>query len=192
MPSREFWDERYRSGETPWDYGGVQPEFAEFFEQRPEVRRLLIPGCGTGHEVRAARDAGIEVTGIELSPEAAQRAKGRLGDGGEAIITGDFFTYPFSEDEFDAIYERTFLCAISPEQRPAYVKRMCELLKPGGFLFGFFLFGEESDPPPYPLAPDEDRELFEPDFEQIDSAPSRAPLPFFGEMERWQVWRKRT
>src|SRR5690625_3908082 len=182
MASREFWDERYRSGETPWDYGGVQPEFAEFFEQRPEVRRLLIPGCGTGHEVRAARDAGIEVTGIELSPEAAQRAKGRLGDGGEAIITGDCFTCPFSEDEFDSISARPLLCAMSPERRPAYVYRMRELLMLGAFLFGFLLFGVESVPPPYPLARDEDREPCAPDFARIDSAPSRGPLPFSGEM----------
>lgn len=191
MPSEEFWDERYRNEETPWDYGGVQPEFREFLEAHREIKTLLVPGCGSGHEVFAAHEANINVTGIEISREAAKRAAERLGSDGDKILVGDFFSYPFPEKSFDAIYERTFLCAISPENRHAYAQKMSQLLKPNGFLFGYFFFGEEPDPPPFPLAKDEDRELFDFAFEQVESKPSRAPLEFFGNAERWQVWRKK-
>ncbi len=191
MPSEEFWNERYRSGNTPWDYGGVPPEFPEFLQRHPEIETLLIPGCGNGHEVRAALDAGRNVTGIELSSEAARRARERLTGHGDAILTGDFFAYSFPPQSFDAIYERTFLCAIDPEMRRDYAQRMQYLLKPGGFLFGFFVFGEEPDPPPYPLRPGEDNELFAADFERLESLPSRAPPSFFEGMEQWRVWRKK-
>lgn len=188
--SDEFWNERYRSGRTPWDYGGVPPEFSEFLPSLPCPGRILIPGCGSGYELRAALDAGIDAFGIELSSEAAKRAQGRLGDAAANVFTGDFFLYPLSGDAFDAIYERTFLCAIPPECRPDYARRTAELLKPGGLLFGYFVYGEEPDPPPYPLAEGEEKELFNPLFDLLESAPSRAPLPLFEGMEQWQIWRR--
>lgn len=189
--SEEFWNERYRKGETPWDYGGVSPEFTDYLKRQSQPGRLLVPGCGTGHEVRAARDAGFDVLGIELSTEAAERARERLGAGPGKVVAADFFSYPFPDDKFDAIFERTFLCAIPPELRPDYAQRMYSLLKPGGILFGLFLYGDEPDPPPYPLKEGEEKTLLEPFFELVESRPSQAPLPFFAGMERWQVWRRR-
>lgn len=188
--SEEFWNERYRTGKTPWDYGGVPPEFQEYIERNPNLSRILIPGCGSGYELRAAHDAGIEAIGIELSSEAASRAR-TISDRGSNVLTGDFFSHPFSDGGFDGVYERTFLCAISPQQRPDYVRRMDALLRPAGVLFGFFLYGEESDPPPYPLREGEEKELLEPLFDLLESSPSRSTLPLFAGMERWQVWRKK-
>lgn len=175
----------------PWDYGGVPPEFNAFLERRPNLGKILVPGCGSGYEIRAALEAGNDATGIELSSEGAKRARTLLGDAASKVVTGDFFSYPFEDDKFDAVYERTFLCAISPDLRRDYIRRMNFLLKPGGLLFGFFLYGEEPDPPPYPLKEGEEKELFEPVFELLESRASQDPLPLFAERERWQIWRKK-
>ena len=77
------------------------------------------------------------------------------------------------------IYERTFLCALPPDLWPAYVKRMAQLLRPGGKLVGIFFYGEETDPPPYPLSPEKARELFEEKFSLIKTLPVSDSLPIF-------------
>jgi thiopurine S-methyltransferase len=190
--SKEFWDERYLAGETPWDYRGVQPEFEHYLREQPPPLRILIPGCGTSHDLRAALDLGHDPIGLDLSSAAVALARSQLADS-EAwrVAEDDFFTAPLAPGSFDLIFERTFLCAIPPDLRPDYARRVSTLLKPTGRLVGFFIYGDEPDPPPYPLARDEDQTLLAPLFEQIDSQPSSAPLPFFEGMEQWQVWQKR-
>jgi SAM-dependent methyltransferase len=190
-PAKEFWDERYREGKTPWDYGRVPPEFQEYLSLQPPPLRLLVPGCGSGYEIAAAVELGHDAVGIDLSDQAVVRARGRLGAVSHRALVGDFFKHRFEEASFDLIYERTFLCALPPALRPDYVGRMQQLLKPGGLLAGYFIYGTEPEPPPYPLAPGEENELIAPFFELIESRPSKEPLPLFAGMERWQVWRRR-
>lgn len=190
-PSKNFWNERYRSGKTPWDYGGVPPEFARFLQTQSWPLRLLIPGCGSAHDLLAALRSGHDVIGLDLSEEAVRLARSRLAAAEEwRVIEADFFAAPLTPGSFDVVYERTFLCAIPPEMRRLYVTRVLEQLKPGGFLLGYFLYGEEADPPPYPLGDNEDDVLLLPEFVRIESKRSEAPLPFFEGMEKWQIWQK--
>lgn len=189
--SKEFWDERYRSGSTPWYYDGVPPEFQRFLKRQSTPLRLLIPGCGTGSELHAALRLGHDAVAIDLSDEAVAQSRSRLGGETDRIFAGDFFTHPFETESFDLIYERTFLCALPPELRHAYAERVGTLLKTGGLLLGYFLYGEEPEPPPYPLARDEAEQLFDSRFTNTQNTPSEKPLPFFTDMEQWQIWRKK-
>jgi len=190
--SPAFWDERYRTGKTPWDYGGVPPEFANYLESRPHLGRVLVPGCGSGHEIRALLEFGADPTGLDLSQVAVNIARGLLGEQGGRVQTGDFFTHPLPPGGYDAVYERTFLCALPPDRWPDYAFRMAELLKPGGLLFGFFLFGDEPEPPPHPLPEDGDMALLGSAFIRIDSRLSQNPPAIFeGMTERWQIWQKK-
>src|SRR5512144_1412316 len=113
-----------------------------------------------------------------------------LGDFGERVTLGDFFTCDFGARRFDLIYERTFLCAMAPARWPDYVRRMNELLAPGGRLIGLFLYGKKtSSGPPFPLT-DADAKLFENHFQLARSEAVADSLPLFRDMERWQEWRK--
>ena len=48
----------------------------EFIRARgPFQGRILVPGCGLGHDVRAAAAAENAVIGFDLAPEAIQRAE---------------------------------------------------------------------------------------------------------------------
>ena len=49
------WNERYRQGDTPWDKGRASPALLAWLNQNPGIMTgtVLIPGCGTGHDVRA-------------------------------------------------------------------------------------------------------------------------------------------
>jgi SAM-dependent methyltransferase len=187
----DFWDSRYAAGKTPWDLGGVPAALRSFLERTNPPGRVLIPGCGSGYEVQAFYDAGFEVTAIDFSPVAVERAAHILGPLQSCVIPGDFFKHDLSAQNFDLIYERTFLCSLPPARWPAYANRMAELLAKGNLLAGVFLYGEETDPPPYPLTEAQAVKLLGNDFELIRSESVSDSLPLFQGMERWQEWQRK-
>jgi SAM-dependent methyltransferase len=192
--SPAFWDARYTSGQTPWDFGGVPSALKEYLRAHPgNGARALIPGCGAGHEVTALATAGYEVTAIDLSSAAVARARANAGpELADRIITGDFFRHGFAPASFDLIYERTFLCAIPPAQRVAYRDRVAALLKPGGAYIGYF-YHQKTEPnegPPHGLAWGESDLLFGRHFLLLRDIPSPDGLAIFSGCERWHESRR--
>lgn len=171
----------------PWDCHGVPDKLKVYLSQTPPGR-ALIPGCGSAYEVAAFHAAGWSVTAIDFSPVAVERAKSILGPLGELVVCGDFFKHAFEPTPFDVVYERTFLCALPPKLWPDYAARMRQLIRPGGKLVGFFLYGEESEPPPYPLTATQAAELFARDFTLTQDELVSDSLPVFAGKERWQEW----
>ena len=187
----DFWTIRYAAGKTPWDLGGVPSALKSFLERSSGPGRILIPGCGSGYEVQAFHAAGYDVSAIDYSPAAVDQAKRVLGILAERVVLADFFTHDFGPDRFDIIYERTFLCSMTPSRWPEYVNRMAELLVPGGSLIGVFLYGQSrSSGPPFPLTDREAEQLFKTRFELVRSEMVTDSLPLFRDMERWQEWLK--
>lgn len=187
----DFWEQRYRAHRTPWDQHGVPPALRRFLQRTPTRARVLIPGCGSGHEVRAFHDAGWQPIAIDYSPAALELARAHLGPLSSTLRLADFFADDLG-GPFDWIYERTFLCSMPPARWPVYVRRMTELLRPGGNLFGIFAYGHEPEPPPYLLGPGEGQTLLGPAFRLTDDQPIPAAesLPIFADKERWQIWTK--
>ncbi len=80
-----------------------------YTQARPEVaalvpascRRVLEIGCGEGQLGRLLRARGHSVTGIELLPDVAERARAHLDRVVLADVEGDGL--PFPPDSFDAI-----------------------------------------------------------------------------------------
>ena len=188
----DFWDSRYRAGRTPWDFRGVPRALTEFLRTTGTRGRALIPGCGSGYEVRVFHENGWEVVAVDFSLVAVERAREVLGPLAEKVMLAVFFMHNFDKQRFDVIYERTFLCSLPPGRWPDYVRRMSQLLQPGGKLLGFFLYGYEDEPPPYPLTEAEAQALFEPGFVRMVDEPVTDSLPLFAGRERWQVWAKRS
>jgi SAM-dependent methyltransferase len=187
----DFWTVRYATGKTPWDFGGVPWALKSFLERSSVPGRVLIPGCGSGYEIQAFDAAGYDVSAIDFSPAAVDQAKRVLGSLALRVILGDFFTRDFGQHRFDFIYERTFLCSMTPTRWPEYVNRMADLLLPGGKLIGVFLYGQRSPSgPPFPLTEPEAEQLFKKRFELVQSEAITDSLPLFRDMERWQEWRK--
>jgi len=188
-----FWDSRYKTGQTPWNFGGVPADAKDYIKRNPKGGRVLIPGCGWGYEIQAFADAGYDVTAIDISPAAVDRARKLVNpDLAKRIFVADFFKHNFGPVPFDVVYERTFLCAILPEQRAAYRDRMTRLLKYSGALVGYFYY-QKTDPdagPPFGLAWGEGDELFSRHFLLMRDTPVTDSLPVFAGRERWQERRR--
>jgi SAM-dependent methyltransferase len=187
----DFWTARYVAGRMPWDFGGVPAALQSFLARWTVPTRVLIPGCGSGYEVAAFHAAGHDVTAIDFSPAAVEQAKKVLGSLAGKVILGDFFSHDFGEQRFAVMYERTFLCSMTPSRWRDYANRAADLLSPGGRLIGVFLYGQKAGSgPPFPLTVSETQQLFKPRFELVVSEPVSDSLPLFRDMERWQEWRK--
>ena len=163
-----------------------------FLSSLPSERNVLVPGCGEDFRtLEAFRRAGHRVTAIDFSAIAVEAIQEALPKMGEDIVLGDFFNYDFRAAPFDLVYERTFLCSLPPRLWKNYATRVRQLLKPDGALVGFFFYGEESDPPPYPLTESRASETFGSYFDLRANEAVTDSLSIFGGMEKWQEWQLR-
>ena len=145
------WQNQYLTGQTPWDRGAPAPALLAYLATRKLSGRVLVPGCGTGQDVRAIAASGVlEVVGLDLAELAVARAKIVLAAQPTARVQlGDIFVdchMPPLRESFDWVWEHTCYCAIPPQRRADYVAAMAAVLKPGGKLLGvFFLTPWDAD-----------------------------------------------
>ncbi|MGH8765053.1 MAG: methyltransferase domain-containing protein [Burkholderiales bacterium] len=140
-PTRNFWDKRFAEGDTPWDRGAANPQLGVWLATGALKRgRILVPGCGSGHEVAALAHAGFDITALDYSSEAIARTRKRLGAENlkATLVEADALGWQPAQP-FDAVYEQTCLCALYPDQWRAYADQLHRWLRPGGQLFALFV-----------------------------------------------------
>jgi SAM-dependent methyltransferase len=187
----DFWDTRFRGGVTPWDAGGVPPFLASWLRQKKFPLRILVPGCGTGYEVRLFAERGHDVLAIDFSAAAVEAARQELGELARLVAQQDFFL--FQAKPFDLVYERAFLCALPRRMWSQWARRLTELVRPGGELAGFFYLDDNQKGPPFGVAPHALRALLQADFDVSEerAIPAQQSIPVFKGKEVWQVWRRK-
>lgn len=159
---RAWWQARYDTGATGWDRGGPSPVLEDWLRAGALVPcRILVPGCGRGHEVAALVRAGFEVTGVDYAPAAVEALGARLAAERLAaeVVEGDVFAWT-PDRPFEAIYEQTCLCALPPARWEEYERRLASWLLPGGTLAAAFMQTSAPSGPPFACPPDAMRRLF--------------------------------
>lgn len=157
------WEQAYQNGKTGWDRGEVSLNLNHWLEdQQLQPCRILIPGCGNGYEVLHLAAKGFDVVAIDIAPTAVDNLKKALSDNklNADVILADFFNW-HPEKLFDAIYEQTSLCALSPERWQAYEQCLFSWLKPNGKLLAQFMQTETEGGPPYHCEMSDMVELFD-------------------------------
>lgn len=140
-PTVEFWNERFRSRTTGWDRGAVHPQLLDWMASGElQPCRILVPGCGTGHEVLHLAAAGFEVTALDYAEQAVDLVKQRLCKRGlkAEVLQADVRLWN-APCQFDAIWEQTCLCALYPDDWTLYAERLQRWLSPQGRLFALFM-----------------------------------------------------
>jgi thiopurine S-methyltransferase len=189
-----FWDQRFRSGVTPWEAGDAPialREFASAYEAATEAMpRVFIPGCGSAWDAAFLDRQGWDVTALDFSTAAVEKAATILGDHWRGqLLCGDFFAFNAAQP-FDVIYERAFLCALPRSFWPDYAARSAALLRPGGLLAGNFFFSDDLKGPPFGILQQQLENLLTPYFSHCEDRPVEDSLPVFAGRERWQIWRR--
>ena len=194
-----FWAGLYQSGETGWDQGGPSPGLADFLSSNPlgipqGSVRVLVPGCGRGHDARAFASAGCEVVAVDFVEEAIREAI-RLahseGHGAIRFERADFLKLPQRlHGPYDWLFEHTFFCAIDPKDRNRYVETAAGLLRPGGYLLGIFYNIQPETGPPFGSTREELVERFSPCFNLLQDHVPRSRKNRLGK-ELLMLWQRR-
>jgi cyclopropane fatty-acyl-phospholipid synthase-like methyltransferase len=168
--SREYWENRYQTKEMSWEKGAPSPGLADFLAAHPDLKRgaVCVPGCGTGHDVRAIAAAGFDAVGFDIAPSAIALAEEKTKAAGLAakFQLADFL-HAGPPQKFDWLFEHTLFCAIQPGERDAYVRAVLRWLKPGGNYLAVNYFGCGPDGPPFPTTRAEQLERFSPHFDLL-------------------------
>ena len=191
--SREYWEQRYQSGDMPWEKGAPSPGLVDFLAVHPDLPRgaVCVPGCGTGHDVREFARAGFDTFGFDIAPSAIKLAAEKTKAAG---LKAKFQLADFLHDEppqkFDWIFEHTLFCAIKPQERDDYVRAALRWLKPDGQYLAVNYLIPDKDGPPFGTTRDELWRRFSPHFELVEelvprSYPNRTGL----ELLLW--WRRK-
>ena len=139
----QFWEPREMPDARWYEqmYGGrdekllpLEPGHKYFLADSlaPRSGELLDIGCGTGNLLAAARDAGYEVTGIELDRNAARFAKEQLDLQNILPLTISEFAEQHAEERFDVV---TFFEVLEHQAAPLeFLQRVRACVKPGGMI----------------------------------------------------------
>lgn len=153
---RNWWEQLYQSSITPWDLGGCAPPLQSFLQSPYAVPpgRMVVPGCGNGHDSLFFASRGFQVTAVDFAQSAIQATMtkfeeaGLLGTNGY-LLHRDFFDIHEYDHYFDYVLEHTCFCAIDPSRRKTYVRTVHDLLKKGGKLIGLWWLLDTKGGPPF-------------------------------------------
>ena len=167
------WDERYQTGEVPWDKGAPSPPMKQYLERHAVRGRALVPGCGRGHEVALAVEHGLDATGLDIAPTGIAEARASYPHLAERFVTGDLFNPPADlRGAFDLVLEHTCMSALPPALRADYRRGIDLTLRRGGLLIGVWFINPDLDPgeegPPFPFSESDLTSLFAEGYEIVE------------------------
>lgn len=152
------WEASYAQGISPWDRGSVSPPLRHWFQtQGAPQGRVLVPGCGHGHEVAYLHAMGAEAYGLDIAPTGLQGARQIHPEvPADRWLLADLFALPPAlQGSYATVVEHTCLSGMPPEWRAAYADAVLAALQPGGIIVGVWFIQPDLDPgesgPPFPL-----------------------------------------
>jgi 2-polyprenyl-3-methyl-5-hydroxy-6-metoxy-1,4-benzoquinol methylase len=137
-------DEAYKA-RPPWDIDGPQPAFARLLAAGQITGRVLDIGCGTGENALHFASHGLDVTALDVSAIAIERAqqKARRRRLSVGFIHGDALALSELGETFDTITDSGLLHVLSDEQTVQLVRGMRAALRPRG-RYWLLCFSEHS------------------------------------------------
>jgi SAM-dependent methyltransferase len=130
----EFWEVAFTEKQLMW---GLKPtasaRYARDTFARAGAKDVLIPGIGYGRNAPPFLDAGMRVTGIEISEGAIALARSKLGLQ-IPIHHGSVAGMPFDANLYDAIFCYGLIYLLDAAGRAKLIDDCYRQLKPGGHM----------------------------------------------------------
>jgi SAM-dependent methyltransferase len=128
------WETLYRQGTPPWETGRPSPELIRLVEQR--VLRpcsALEIGCGTGANAIYLSQHGFDVTAVDASPLALERARLRCEQAGGLVhfVLADIYDFASKAGRFDLVLDVGFYHFARRGQLPRFLDTLWWVTRPG-------------------------------------------------------------
>ncbi len=125
---------------TPtWDIGRAQPALTRLLDRHLVGHAVLDAGCGTGDAALDLAALGHDVTGVDFSPTAIEKARAKARQRGltarfvvaDALRLADMISLRAA---FDTAIDVGLLHSLQPADWPAYAAALGAVIRPGGNL----------------------------------------------------------
>ena len=141
------WDSHYQSGNPPWETGQPSSELARVIaEEKILPCRAIELGCGTGLNAVWLAQQGFEVTAVDSSRLAIEKARQRA-IAAEVTVRfelADVLDLRESYDPFPFFFDRGCYHAVRGLDVRAYLRTLERVTAPGSL--GLVLTGNARDP----------------------------------------------
>jgi SAM-dependent methyltransferase len=142
------WNDRYQTGETPWDTGNPSSELARVVSEASIAPcRCVELGCGTGSNAVWLAQQGFDVTAIDGSTLAIERATRRASATGVVVKfqVGDVLAPPPDMGgTFDFFFDRGCYHAVRRVNAAAYLQTLRSVTRADSL--GLVLAGNAREP----------------------------------------------
>lgn len=163
---------KHNLAEIPWHYDRPDKELIELIDtEKIKPCSALDVGCGAGTDAIYLALKGFTVTAIDVSNEAIKIGEERADNKGVKVyfIAGNFLEIQLEKDGFRFINDRGCFHQIHPFERPAFARKINELLKSKGYYYlRCWSDKEESDKGPHKISKDVIQSIFSKYFDVVE------------------------
>lgn len=152
--SEDRWEGRYIEGDTPWDSGRPSAELMRVVEGfSVPISPALELGCGTGTNAVWLASRGFQVTAVDVSATAIQRARERARAAGVEV---DFRRLDLKQERPDIapvpfVFDRGTYHVLRQDALPAWLSLLSAVTSPGSLYLT--LTGNSNEPSDLPGPP---------------------------------------
>lgn len=132
--TQQRWDQRYQTGDLPWDSQIRSRELSRVLEERQiPAGRVVELGCGTGTNALFLAEHGFDVTAFDLSPTAIEMAQKRAEAANLDIQfqVADLVQFDQDLEPFDFLFDRGCYHCARKVDLEGYRKTLIQLSRPG-------------------------------------------------------------
>lgn len=128
------WNQRYVEGETPWDSGVPSKELVRVLAQEKiEPCRAVELGCGTGTNAIYLASHRFDVTGLDFSSAALERARKKAAEAGVEVrlLEADLSRLALDLEPFDFLFDRGCYHTVRRVDVAGFLRSLKRLSRPG-------------------------------------------------------------
>ena len=119
--------------DMPWYLPDLDPDLREALSKyKVNSGSFLDVGTGPGTQAIALSNMGFEVTGVDISSKAIEKAQ-KLNE--NVVFLQDDILNTRINQKFNSIFDRGCFHIIDEDKRPLYISEILKLLTPEGMLF---------------------------------------------------------
>jgi methyl halide transferase len=133
---RPDWDAIYREGTPPWETGLPAAELVRLLDEGAIPRGTVLEvGCGSGANAIYLLRRGFEVTAVDSSPIAVERARVRAEheDTLPRFVLADIFEFALTAGQFDFVLDVGLYHFIRQFDLDKYLDALWRVTRPGSF-----------------------------------------------------------